>query len=145
MANRYTITGAGSVVDERVYKGRGTSALDIVCGQVSNKPARYFLSTRLTHRMLVTNIRPTVTDGERDQTISEFARKPASADPFRELESLPRRPAAHRGRGHGTSGVGTAYRPLNGPISTSSSSPSPTRTKSATSTSSRTTTTTSPP
>ncbi|KJK51672.1 ATPase AAA [Lentzea aerocolonigenes] len=81
----YTITDADSVVDELVNPDRGISALDIIPGQGNNKPARYFLSTRLTHRMLVNNIRRTITDAERDQVFAEFAQKLASNGPFREL------------------------------------------------------------
>lgn len=81
----YTITDADSVVDDLVNPDRGMSALDIIPGQGNNKPARYFLSTRLTHRMLVNNIRRTITDGERDQAIASFAQKLASSGPFRDL------------------------------------------------------------
>jgi hypothetical protein len=62
------------------------SALDIIPGQGNNKPARYFLSTRLTHRMLVNNIRRTITDAERDAEIAEFAQRLASNGPFRDLK-----------------------------------------------------------
>jgi hypothetical protein len=61
------------------------SAVEVVPGQGHNKPARYFLSTRLTHRMLVNNIRRTVTEHERDEVIADFARRLASSGPFREL------------------------------------------------------------
>ncbi|WP_434450235.1 DUF499 domain-containing protein [Lentzea sp. E54] len=85
----YTITDADSVVDELVNPDRGISALDIIPGQGNNKPARYFLSTRLTHRMLVNNIRRTITDTERDQVFADFAEKLASNGPFRELRFVP--------------------------------------------------------
>ncbi|MGV9350275.1 DUF499 domain-containing protein [Streptomyces spiralis] len=65
----YTITDADGVVEELVNPNRGMSALDITPGQGNNKPTRYFLSTRLTHRMLVKNIRRTITETERDQVI----------------------------------------------------------------------------
>lgn len=81
----YTITDADAVVDELVNPERGMSALDIIPGQGNNKPARYFLSTRLTHRMLVNNIRRTITPAERDQVIAEFAKKLANTGPFRDL------------------------------------------------------------
>ncbi|MFD4956203.1 DUF499 domain-containing protein [Streptomyces sp. NPDC058451] len=93
----YTITDADSVVDEMVNPSRGMSALDITPGQGNNKPARYFLSTRLTHRMLVNNIRRTITEAERDQVIAAFAKKLASSGPFRDLKFVsadpPRSPA----------------------------------------------------
>ena len=106
---RYTITDADSVVDELVDPGRGMSALDIVRGQGNNKPARYFLSTRLTHRMLVTNIRRTITDAERDQAIAEFAQKLASSGPFRELKFVPADPQRTATEVMATSGLDTAY------------------------------------
>jgi hypothetical protein len=81
----YTLTDADSVVDELVNPDHGMSALDIIPGQGNNKPARYFLSTRLTHRMLVNNIRRTVTEAERDQVIADFAQRLASSGPFRDL------------------------------------------------------------
>ena len=81
----YTITDADAVVAELVDPERGLSALDSVPGQGNNKPARYFLSTRLTHRMLVRDIRRTITDEERDAVLVEFAQKLASSGPFREV------------------------------------------------------------
>lgn len=81
----YTITDADAVVAELVDVDRGLSALDIIPGQGNNKPARYFLSTRLTHRMLVNNIRRTITEAERDAVLVEFAQRLASTGPFREL------------------------------------------------------------
>lgn len=89
--------------------GRPVSALDIVRGQGNNKPARYFLSTRLTHRMLVTNIRRTITEDERDQVISEFAQKLASNGPFRELKFLPADLQRTATEVMATSGLDTAY------------------------------------
>ncbi|MFD5477408.1 DUF499 domain-containing protein [Streptomyces hawaiiensis] len=82
----YTITDADGVVDELVNPNRGMSALDITPGQGNNKPARYFLSTRLTHRMLVKNIRRTITDTERDQVLFDFAKRLTSSGPFREVK-----------------------------------------------------------
>lgn len=81
----YTITDADAVVAELVDVDHGLSALDIIPGQGNNKPARYFLSTRLTHRMLVNNIRRTITEAERDAVLVEFAQRLASTGPFREL------------------------------------------------------------
>ncbi|MER7362667.1 DUF499 domain-containing protein [Nonomuraea wenchangensis] len=105
----YTVTDADAVVDELVNPERGMSALDIIPGQGNNKPARYFLSTRLTHRMLVNNIRRTITPAERDQVIAEFAKKLANTGPFRDLTFVPadlqREPAAVLA----TSGLDTAH------------------------------------
>ncbi|WP_371517305.1 DUF499 domain-containing protein [Kitasatospora sp. NBC_01300] len=85
----YTITDADIVVEEVVNQERGISALDIARGQGNNKPARYFMSTRLTHQMLVKDIRRTITETERDQVIADFAQKLANSGPFRELKFIP--------------------------------------------------------
>jgi hypothetical protein len=82
----YTVTDADAVVEDLVNPDRGMSAVEVIPGQGNNKPARYFLSTRLTHRMLVNNIRRTITDIERDQVIAEFAQRLASSGPFRDLK-----------------------------------------------------------
>lgn len=107
--SNYTITDADSVVDDLVNPDRGMSALDIIPGQGNNKPARYYLSTRLTHRMLVNNIRRTITESERDQVIADFAQRLASTGPFRELKFV----AAEHDRSPAevlsTSGLDTAY------------------------------------
>ena len=80
----YTISDADTVIDELVNPDRGMSALDIIPGQGNNKPARYFLSTRLTHRMLVNNIRRTITESERDEVLAEFIEKLATSGPFKD-------------------------------------------------------------
>jgi hypothetical protein len=87
----YTVTDADSVVSELVNQDRGMSALEVIPGQGYNKPARYFLSTRLTYRMLVSNIKRTITEAERDQVITEIAGKLSgnSSGPFRELRFVP--------------------------------------------------------
>lgn len=82
----YTITDADTVVADLVDPDRGMTALEILPGQGNNKPAHYYLSTRLTHRMLVSSIRRTITDGERDAVLVEFAQRLASSGPFRELK-----------------------------------------------------------
>ncbi|MGW6197288.1 DUF499 domain-containing protein [Kribbella sp. NPDC055110] len=82
----YSLTDADSVVEGLVNPDHGMSAVEIIPGQGNNKPARYFLSTRLTHRMLVNNIRRTITDTERDQILAEFAQRLSSSGPFRELK-----------------------------------------------------------
>lgn len=105
----YTITDADSVVDDLVNLDRGMSALDIIPGQGNNKPARYFLSTRLTHRMLVNNIRRTITESERDQAIAEFAQKLASSGPFRDLRFVPADPARSPADVLTTAGLDTAF------------------------------------
>jgi hypothetical protein len=81
----YTVTDADTVVQDLIDQESGMSALEVVPGQGNNKPARYFLSTRLTHRMLVSNIRRTITDSERDDVISEFARRLSNSGPFRAI------------------------------------------------------------
>jgi Protein of unknown function (DUF499) len=105
----YTVTDADSVVDELVNPDRGMSALDIIPGQGNNKPARYFLSTRLTYRMLVNNIRRTITEAERDQGIAELAQKLASSGPFRDLKFVPADLKRSATDVLATSGLDTAY------------------------------------
>ncbi|MFJ1529746.1 DUF499 domain-containing protein [Streptomyces mirabilis] len=105
----YTITDADSIVDDLVNPSRGMSALDIIPGQGNNKPARYFLSTRLTHRMLVNNIRRTITEVERDQVIAEVAQKLASSGPFRDLKFVPADPERSAADVLATAGLDTAY------------------------------------
>lgn len=106
---RYTITDADSVVDDLVNPDRGMSALDIIPGQGNNKPARYYLSTRLTHRMLVNNIRRTITEGERDQVIADFAQRLATSGPFRELKFVSAQPERSPAEVLSTSGLDTGY------------------------------------
>lgn len=105
----YTVTDADSVVSELVNPDRGLSALDIIPGQGNNKPARYFLSTRLTHRMLVNNIKRTITEAERDTVIAEFAQKLASSGPFRDLRFVSADPGRSPVEVLSTAGLDTAY------------------------------------
>lgn len=88
----YTITDADEVVETLVNPDRGMSAVEVIPGQGNNKPARYFLSTRLTHRMLVNNIRRTITDQERDDLIASTAQRLASTGPFRDVKFVPADP-----------------------------------------------------
>ncbi|MFE7214529.1 DUF499 domain-containing protein [Streptomyces sp. NPDC057611] len=105
----YTITDADSVVEELVNPSRGMSALDINPGQGNNKPARYFLSTRLTHRMLVSNIRRTITEAERDRVIADLTQKLASSGPFRDLKFVQADPQRSPADVAATAGLDTAY------------------------------------
>ena len=105
----YTITDADAVIAELVDPDHGLSALDIIPGQGNNKPARYFLSTRLTHRMLVNNIRRTITESERDAVLVEFASKLASTGPFRELKFVQADPSRSPTEVLSTAGLDTAY------------------------------------
>jgi len=105
----YTITDADSVVDALVNPSRGMSALDPIPSQGSNRPARYFLSTRLTYRMLVNNIRRTVTNDERDQAIAKIARDLASNGPFRDVKFVPADLQRSATDVLATSGLDTAY------------------------------------
>src|SRR4051794_2778640 len=81
----FTVTDADTVIEELVSPDTGMSAVEVIPGQGHNKPARYYLSTRLTHRMLVNNIRRTITERERDEVIAEFAQRLSSSGPFREF------------------------------------------------------------
>ncbi|SIN14374.1 hypothetical protein [Micromonospora cremea] len=105
----YTVTDADTVVEDLVNPGRGMSAVEIVSGQGHNKPARYFLSTRLTHRMLVNNIRRTITDGERDRVIAQFAQRLANSGPFRDLKFVVAEPQRSPTDVLATAGLDTAY------------------------------------
>jgi hypothetical protein len=80
----YTLTDADGVVEELMNPDTGLSAVEVLAGQGNNKPARYYLSTRLTHRMLVNNLRRTVTNADRDETLAEFADRLSNSGPFRE-------------------------------------------------------------
>jgi len=81
----FTVTDADTIIEELISPDTGMSAVEVIPGQGHNKPARYFLSTRLTHRMLVNNIRRTITDDERDEVIAEFTQRLSSSGPFRDL------------------------------------------------------------
>jgi hypothetical protein len=105
----YSLTDADTVVDELVNPDKGMSAVEILPGQGNNKPARYFLSTRLTHRMLVNNIRRTVTEQERDQVLAEFAQSLASSGPFRDLKFIKAEPKRSATDVLATAGLDTAH------------------------------------
>ncbi|MFB6724860.1 DUF499 domain-containing protein [Kribbella sp. NPDC056345] len=105
----YSLTDADSVVEELVNPDQGMSAIEIIPGQGNNKPARYFLSTRLTHRMLVNNIRRTITDNERDQILAEFAQRLSSSGPFRELKFIEADSSRNAIDVLATSGIDTAH------------------------------------
>ncbi|SHN46910.1 DUF499 domain-containing protein [Cryptosporangium aurantiacum] len=81
----YSLTDADTVLEELVDPTRGMSAVEVIPGQGNNKPARYYLSTRLTHRMLVNSIRRTITDVERDEVIAEFVQRLVASGPFRDV------------------------------------------------------------
>jgi hypothetical protein len=104
----YTLTDADGVVEELANPEKGLSALEVIAGQGNNKPARYFLSTRLTHRMLVNNLRRTVTDEDRDSTIAEFAERLANSGPFRELKFVKADPERTPSEVLATAGVDNA-------------------------------------
>ncbi|MFG1818266.1 DUF499 domain-containing protein [Kribbella sp. NPDC049174] len=105
----YSLTDADSVVEDLVDPDQGMSAVEIIRGQGNNKPARYFLSTRLTHRMLVNNIRRTITDTERDQLLADFAQRLASSGPFRELKFVKADPGRSATDVLATAGLDTAH------------------------------------
>ena len=90
-------------------KKPGTVQLDTIPGQGNKKPARYFLSTRLTYRMLVNNIRRTITEAERDAVLVEFTQKLASTGPFRDLKFIKAHPARSPVDVLSTAGLDTAY------------------------------------
>ncbi len=106
----YTVTDADTVVDDLLNPDRGMSAVEVIPGQGNNKPPRYFLSTRLTYRMLVNNIRRTITETERDEVIAEFVQRLMSSGPFRDhpkfVKADPERSPSEVLR---TEGLDTAY------------------------------------
>ncbi|MEV4751650.1 DUF499 domain-containing protein [Streptosporangium sp. NPDC049248] len=105
----YTVTDADTVIEDLINPDRGMSAVEIIPGQGNNKPARYFLSTRLTHRMLVNNIRRTITEAERDRVIAEFTQRLASSGPFRDLKFIKAEPERTAADVLATAGLDTAY------------------------------------
>ena len=54
--------GADSVVEGLVNPDAGMCAVETHSGRGNSQPARYFLSTRLTYRMLVNNIKRTIAE-----------------------------------------------------------------------------------
>ena len=105
----YTVTDADSVVEELVNPDTGMSAVETIPGRGNNQPARYFLSTRLTHRMLVNNIKRTITESERDTVIAQFAARLASTGPFRELKFVTADPSRDAGEVLATAGIDNAH------------------------------------
>lgn len=104
----YSVTDADTVLEELVNSNRGMSAVETVRGQGNNKPARYFLSTRLTHRMLVNSIRNTITEAERDEVIAEFAQRLSNSGPF-QLRFVKADPDRAPADVLATAGLDTAY------------------------------------
>ncbi|OBB05372.1 AAA family ATPase [Mycolicibacterium conceptionense] len=93
----YTITDADEVVNALVNPDRGMSAVEVAPGQGNNKPARFFLSTRLTHRMLVNDIKKTITPLDRDKVIAETVERLMNSGPFSENRFVPADPPdSHR-------------------------------------------------
>ena len=111
-AAAYTVTDADEVVEALINPDRGMSAVEIIPGQGNNKPARYFLSTRLTYRMLVNNIRRTITDTERDEIIAATAQRLTSSGPFRDVRFVAADPSGSSRTAAeilATAGLDTAY------------------------------------
>ena len=63
---------------------------------------------RLTHRMLVNNLRRTVTDEDRDSTLAEFAERLANSGPFRELKFIKADPTRTPSEVLATAGIDNA-------------------------------------
>ena len=105
----YTVTDADSVVEELINTERGMSAVEVIPGRGNNQPARYFLSTRLTHRMLVNNIKRTITEAERDEVIAQFAARLSSSGPFRELKFVAADPTRTATEVLSTAGIDNAH------------------------------------
>lgn len=106
---RYAVADADGVVEDVVNQDLGMSAVEVVPGQGNNKPARYYLSTKLTYRMLVNNIKRSIIGeaeaaaaegrgSERDAVIAEFAETLSNSGPFKKkifVVADPSRPAAN--------------------------------------------------
>lgn len=105
----YTVTDADSVVEELVNPDTGMSAVETIPGRGNNQPARYYLSTRLTYRMLVNSVKSTITDSERDAVIAEFADRLASTGPFREVKFVTADPSRDAAAVLATEGIDTAH------------------------------------
>lgn len=105
----FTVTDADTVIAELINTENGMSAVEVLPGQGHNKPARYYLSTRLTHRMLVNDIRRTITDLERDQAVAEFAQRLAATGPFREKSYVASDPKRTASEVLSTAGLDTAH------------------------------------
>ncbi|MBK0869891.1 ATP-binding protein [Saccharopolyspora sp. HNM0986] len=92
--SRYGVADADGVVEDVVHQDLGMSAVEVVPGHGNNKPARYYLSTKLTYRMLVNNIKRSIIGeaeaaaaegrgSERDAVIAEFAENLSNSGPFK--------------------------------------------------------------
>lgn len=79
----YVLADADGVVEDLVNQDIGMSAVEVIPGQGNNRPARYYLSTRLTYRMLVNNLRKTITEPERDEAIAQVAERLSNTGPFK--------------------------------------------------------------
>jgi hypothetical protein len=85
----YLLADADGVLEDLVNPDSdtlGMSAVEVIPGQGNNKPARYYLSTRLTHRMLVNNLRKSVTEPEKDEVLAAFAQRLANTGPFKKRD-----------------------------------------------------------
>lgn len=81
----FTLTDADEVVGGLAHPDNGMTSVEVIPGGGHNRPTRYFMSTLLTHRMLVNNLRRTVTDEDRDKVIADFAENLANTGPFRKM------------------------------------------------------------
>jgi Protein of unknown function (DUF499) len=79
----YVLADADGVVEDLANQDRGMSAIEVIPGQGHNKPARYYLSTKLNYRMIVTTLRRSVTDRERDEVLARLAEELSNSGPFR--------------------------------------------------------------
>lgn len=104
----YTLTDADEVIEDLVNPDKGMTAIEVVAGRGHNQPTRYFLSTRLTHRMLVNNLRRTVTDEDRDACIAEFAESLANTGPFKHLLFVKADPSRSAAKVLATAGIDNA-------------------------------------
>ena len=78
----FVLADADGVVEDLVNQDIGMSAVEVIPGQGNNKPARDYLSTKLTYRMLVNNLRKTITEAERDEVLAAVAERLANTGRF---------------------------------------------------------------
>jgi hypothetical protein len=104
----YVLADADGVVEDLVNQDIGMSAVEVIPGQGNNKPARYYLSTKLTYRMLVNNLRKTITEAERDQVLAEIAERLSNTGPFKKRIFVRADQARHAAEVLATAGIDDA-------------------------------------
>ncbi|MGI6797711.1 DUF499 domain-containing protein [Gordonia sihwensis] len=105
----YTNTDADLVVANLVGD-EGLNAVEIIEGHGKGRPRRYFLSTRLTYKMLVGSMMATITDSERDQAIADKAKELTKSGPFARAEFVAADLTRSPGQVLATAGIDDAHK-----------------------------------